>query len=155
YWPRVRYNVPLIAKIVIASRQSALAMWQARHVQSRLAALYPRLSVEILGLTTEGDRRLTVSLAEIGGKGLFVKELEEAMAQGRADMAVHSAKDVPAQLPDGFALAAMLEREDPRDAFLSNRYPGLAALPENARVGTSSLRRQCQLKARYPRMKIE
>src|SRR5215813_10819915 len=130
-------------------------MWQARHVQARLAALYPRVTVDILGLTTEGDRRLTVSLASIGGKGLFVKELEEAMAQGRADMAVHSAKDVPAQLPEGYVLAAMLEREDPRDAFLSNGYRDLAALPANARVGTSSLRRQCQLRARYPRLKIE
>ena len=130
-------------------------MWQARHVQSRLAALYPRVAVEILGLTTEGDRRLTVSLATIGGKGLFVKELEEAMAQGRADMAVHSAKDVPAQLPEGYTLAAVLEREDPRDAFLSNRYRDLAALPAGARVGTSSLRRQCQLSARYPRLTIE
>ena len=143
------------ARIVIASRQSALAMWQARHVQSRLAALYPRIAVEILGLTTEGDRRLEVSLASIGGKGLFVKELEEAMAQGRADMAVHSAKDVPAHLPEGYTLAAMLEREDPRDAFLSNRYRDLAALPAGARVGTSSLRRQCQLSGRHPRLKIE
>src|SRR5262245_46674470 len=130
-------------------------MWQARHVQSLLAALYPRVPVEILGLTTEGDRRLSVSLASIGGKGLFVKELEEAMALERADMAVHSAKDVPAHLPEGFALAAMLKREDPRDAFLSNRYPDLAALPPGARVGTSSLRRQCQLSARYPQLAIE
>src|SRR5215813_5872499 len=143
------------AKIVIASRVSALAMWQARHVQSRLAGLYPGTTVEILGLTTEGDRRLGVSLAAIGGKGLFVKELEEAMAEGRADMAVHSAKDVPMHMPDGYALAAMLEREDPRDAFLSNRYPELAALPAGARVGTSSLRRQCQLCARHPRLSIE
>jgi hydroxymethylbilane synthase len=145
----------LPAKIVIASRQSALAMWQARHVQSRLAALYPGVAIEILGLTTEGDRRLEVSLASIGGKGLFVKELEEAMAQGRADLAVHSAKDVPVQLPAGYTLAAMLEREDPRDAFLSNRYRDLAALPAGARVGTSSLRRECQLRARYPRLGIE
>ena len=148
-------TLQLPAKIVIASRRSALAMWQARHVQSRLATLYPRVAVEILGLTTEGDRRLTVSLATIGGKGLFVKELEEAMAQGRADLAVHSAKDVPAQLPEGFTLAAVLEREDPRDAFLSNRYRDLAALPAGARVGTSSLRRQCQLSARYPGLKTE
>jgi hydroxymethylbilane synthase len=142
-------------KITIASRQSALAMWQARHVQSRLRALCPDLAVEILGLTTEGDRRLAVPLASIGGKGLFVKELEEAMAAGRADLAVHSAKDVPVQLPQGFVLAAMLEREDPRDAFLSNRYRELRELPAGARVGTSSLRRRCQLSARYPRLRIE
>jgi len=143
------------AKITIASRQSALAMWQARHVQARLAALSPGLPVEILGVTTEGDRWLSVSLASIGGKGLFVKELEDALAAGRADMAVHSAKDVPARLPEGYTLAAVLEREDPRDAFLSNRYPAPAALPPGARVGTSSLRRQCQLAARYPRLRIE
>jgi hydroxymethylbilane synthase len=130
-------------------------MWQARHVRSRLASLYPRVAVEILGLTTEGDRRLTVSLATIGGKGLFVKELEQAMVEGRADMAVHSAKDVPAQLPEGFTLAAVLEREDARDAFLSNRYGDPAALPAGARIGTSSLRRQCQLRARYPHLTIE
>ena len=153
--PAIEIGSRLPAKIVIASRQSALAMWQARHVQSLLAALYPRVSVEILGLTTEGDRRLTVSLASIGGKGLFVKELEEAMAQGRADMAVHSAKDVPAHLPEGYVLAAMLKREDPRDAFLSNRYADLAALPPGARVGTSSLRRQCQLNARHPGLTID
>ena len=145
----------LPAKIVIASRQSALAMWQARHVQSRLCALYPGVAIEILGMTTEGDRRLNVSLASIGGKGLFVKELEEAMAQGRADIAVHSAKDVPMHLPAGFTLAAMLEREDPRDAFVSNRYGALDALPAGARVGTSSLRRECQLRARHTRLKIE
>ncbi|MCC7487274.1 MAG: hydroxymethylbilane synthase [Burkholderiales bacterium] len=142
-------------KIVIASRQSALAQWQARHVRSRLAALYPGIAVEILGMTTEGDRRLSASLAAIGGKGLFVKELEEAMALGRADMAVHSAKDVPARIPEGFALAAIMEREDPRDAFVSVRYPGLAALPAGARVGTSSLRRQCQLASRHPGLSIE
>ena len=145
----------LPASITIVSRQSALAMWQARHVQGRLAALCPDLAVGILGLTTEGDRRLSVSLASIGGKGLFVKELEEAMAAGRADMAVHSAKDVPVHLPEGYTLAAMLDRDDPRDAFLSNRYPDLAALPPGARVGTSSLRRQCQLNARHPQLRIE
>ena len=130
-------------------------MWQARHVQARLGALNPDMAVDILGLTTEGDRRLTVSLASIGGKGLFVKELEDALARGRADIAVHSAKDVPAQLPPGYGLAAVLEREDPRDAFVSNRFTGLAALPADARVGTSSLRRQCQLQARMPALKIE
>ena len=100
-------------RIIIASRESALAMWQARHVQSRLAGLYPHAEITVLGLTTEGDRRLDVSLAKIGGKGLFIKELEDALASGRADLAVHSMKDVPMQLPAGFALAAVMEREDP------------------------------------------
>ena len=140
---------------MIASRESALALWQARHVESRLAALYPRADISILGLTTEGDRRLDVSLAAIGGKGLFIKELEEALASGRADIAVHSMKDVPMALPAGFALAAIGERADPRDAFVSGRYPDLAALPPGARVGTSSLRRECQLRANYPRLRIE
>lgn len=142
-------------RIVIASRESALAMWQARHVQSRLAALYPRTVIEIVGVTTEGDRGLDVSLAKIGGKGLFIKELEEALAAGRADIAAHSVKDVPMQLLDGLTLAAITEREDPRDAFVSNRYAALAALPAGARVGTSSLRRECQLRARYPHLLVE
>lgn len=142
-------------RIVIATRESRLALWQAQHIRSRLAALYPQIEVEILGLTTEGDRRLDVSLAKIGGKGLFIKELEEALAAGRADLAVHSVKDVPAQLPPGFALAAIAEREDPRDAFVSNRHSTLAALPAGARVGTSSLRRECQLRARYPHLAVE
>jgi hydroxymethylbilane synthase len=142
-------------RIVIASRESALALAQARRVQARLAALYPGASVELLGLTTEGDRRLEVSLARIGGKGLFVKELEHALAAGRADLAVHSAKDLPAELAPGFVLAAVSEREDPRDAFVSNRYPSLGALPPGARVGTSSLRRQCQLRARHPGLAVE
>ena len=141
-------------RIVIASRESALAMWQARHVQSRLAALYPRAEVTVLGLTTEGDRRLDVSLAKIGGKGLFIKELEDALASGRADIAVHSMKDVPMQLPPGFSLAAIMEREDPRDAFVSARYPALSALPAGARVGTSSLRRECQVRARHGGLEV-
>jgi len=140
---------------VIASRESALAMWQARHVESRLAALYPRADIRILGLTTEGDRRLDASLARIGGKGLFVKELEDALVAGRADIAVHSVKDVPMALPPGFVLAAIGERADPRDAFISNRYADLSQLPAGARVGTSSLRRECQLRARHPRLRIE
>jgi hydroxymethylbilane synthase len=144
-----------LQRIVIASRESALAMWQSRHIQARLAELSPGLSTEILGLTTEGDRRLDVSLARIGGKGLFVKELEDALANGRADIAVHSVKDVPMMLAPQFTLAAVSEREDPRDAFVSNRYPALAALPAGARVGTSSLRRECQLRARYPALAIE
>ena len=141
-------------RIVIATRESALAMWQARHVESRLAAFYPRTQIAILGVTTEGDRRLDVSLARIGGKGLFIKELEDALAAGRADIAVHSVKDVPMTLPSGFALAAITEREDPRDAFISSRYARLAAMPAGARVGTSSLRRECQLRARYPGLKV-
>jgi hydroxymethylbilane synthase len=142
-------------RIVIASRESALAMWQARHIQSRLAAIHPGTATEILGVTTEGDRRLDASLAKIGGKGLFVKELEEALASGRADAAVHSVKDVPMTLAPQFVLAAISEREDPRDAFVSNRYADLAALPAGARVGTSSLRRECQLRSRHPRLTIE
>ncbi len=142
-------------RIVIASRESALALWQARHIQSQLATKYPRARIEILGLTTEGDRRLDASLAKIGGKGLFVKELEDALAAGRADIAVHSVKDVPMTLPPGFVLAAIGERADPRDAFVSNRYADLAALPAGARVGTSSLRRECQLRARHPQLKLE
>jgi len=142
-------------RIVIASRKSALALWQAHHVQARLAALHPGIEIEILGLTTEGDRRLGVSLAKIGGKGLFIKELEGALADARADVAVHSVKDVPAQLAPGFVLAAIAEREDPRDAFVSNAHATLSAMPPGARIGTSSLRRECQLRARYPRLVIE
>jgi hydroxymethylbilane synthase len=142
-------------RIVIASRESALAMWQARHVEARLAALYPRAEIRILGLTTEGDRRLDVSLAKIGGKGLFVKELEEALASERADIAVHSVKDLPMTLAREFALAAISEREDPRDAFVSNRFADLSGMPAGGRIGTSSLRRECQLRARNPALRIE
>ncbi len=122
-------------------------MWQARHVQARLAALYPQCEVTILGMTTQGDRILDKALDKIGGKGLFVKELEEALADGRADLAVHSMKDVPMVMPDGFAMAAISEREDPRDAFVSNRYAGLEALPAAtascARVIRSSSSSRC------------
>ncbi len=142
-------------RVVIASRESALAMWQARHIQARLAALYPGIEISILGMTTEGDRKLGTSLAKIGGKGLFVKELEDALAQGRADIAVHSVKDVPMHLPPGFALAAITERADPRDAFVSSRYRSLGELPAGGRVGTSSLRRESQLRARHPQLMIE
>jgi hydroxymethylbilane synthase len=142
-------------RVVIASRESALAMWQAHHIRDRLTALYPGLVVEILGMTTQGDRMLGSSLAKIGGKGLFVKELEAALADGRADIAVHSMKDVPAVLPEGFALAAITAREDPRDAFVSHRYAAPADLPVGATVGTSSLRRESQLKARFPGLSIE
>ena len=142
-------------KLVIASRESTLAMWQARHIQARLQALYPDATVEILGMTTTGDQILDSPLARIGGKGLFVKELEQALADGRADLAVHSMKDVPMNLPEGFALAATGEREDPRDAFVSVRYQRLEDLPQGSVVGTSSLRRQSQLQARFPHLRIE
>ena len=142
-------------KIVIASRESRLAMWQAEHIQARLQALYPHLSVEILGMTTQGDQILDKTLSKIGGKGLFVKELEVALADGRADLAVHSIKDVPMVLPEGFALAAICEREDPRDALVSARYADLSELPDGAVVGTSSLRRESQIRARYPRLVVK
>lgn len=146
---------PFMNKLVIASRESKLAMWQAEHIKARLEALYPQLTVEILGMTTQGDQILDKTLSKIGGKGLFVKELEQALADGRADLAVHSMKDVPMHLPPGFALAAIGEREDPRDAFVSNDYPDLESLPAGSIVGTSSLRRQSQLQARFPDLKVE
>ncbi len=141
--------------LVIASRESRLAMWQAEHVQARLRALYPDCDVRILGMTTQGDQILDKSLAKIGGKGLFVKELEVAMEQGHADLAVHSLKDVPMVLPEGFALTAVMEREDPRDAWVSPHYASLADLPAGAVVGTSSLRRESQLRARHPQLRVE
>jgi hydroxymethylbilane synthase len=141
-------------RIVIASRVSRLALWQAEHVRDRLGKLYPSCRVEILGMTTRGDEILDRSLAKIGGKGLFVKELEAALEDGRADIAVHSAKDVPMDLPAGFALAAILAREDPRDALVSNDYARLADLPAAAVVGTSSLRREAQLRSRFPTLEI-
>jgi hydroxymethylbilane synthase len=141
-------------RIVIATRQSRLALWQAEHVRERLRSLYPQCRVELLALSTRGDEILDTSLAKIGGKGLFVKELELAMAEGRADLAVHSAKDVPMELPAGFALGAILAREDPRDAFVSNNYADLDALPAGAVVGTSSLRREAQLRSRYPQLAV-
>jgi hydroxymethylbilane synthase len=145
----------LPAKLVIASRESRLAMWQAEHVRDRLKALYPQCSIEILGMTTRGDQILDRALSKVGGKGLFVKELEVAMADGRADLAVHSLKDVPMELPLGFELAAVLEREDPRDAFVSNDYASLDELPDGSVVGTSSLRRQSLIAARYPQLVIK
>ncbi|MFZ2541400.1 MAG: hydroxymethylbilane synthase [Gallionella sp.] len=143
------------SRLVIASRESALAMWQAQHIRDRLRALYPQTEVSILGMTTQGDQILDVTLAKIGGKGLFVKELENALEDGRADLAVHSLKDVPMNLPEGFVLAAIGEREDPHDAFISNKYENLAALPAGSVVGTSSLRRESQLRARFPHLNIE
>ena len=142
-------------RLVIASRESRLALWQAEHVRTRLQALYPNCEVVILSMTTRGDQILDRTLSKVGGKGLFVKELEVAMAEGRADLAVHSLKDVPMELPYGFALAAVLEREDARDAFVSNNYATLADLPRGSVVGTSSLRRQALVAARFPNLVIK
>ena len=142
------------ARLTIATRRSRLALWQAEHVKARLEALHRGLSVALLALSTRGDELLDVRLDQAGGKGLFVKELEQAMADGRADLAVHSMKDVPAALPAGFVLAAILEREDARDALVSSAGAELAALPRGARVGTSSLRRAAQLAARHPHLQL-
>lgn len=144
----------LPARITIATRESALALWQAEHVRARLRALHPGCSVELLGLTTRGDRILDQPLAAIGGKGLFIKELEQAMEAGEADCAVHSLKDVPMDMPEGFVLAAISAREEPRDAFVSVRHASLADLPAGAVVGTSSLRREAQLRERHPRLVV-
>ncbi len=130
-------------------------MWQAEYVRDRLAALYPQCSISILGTTTRGDQILDRTLSKVGGKGLFVKELEVAMAEGRADLAVHCLKDMPMELPEGFELAAILEREDPRDAFVSNDFASLDELPAGAVVGTSSLRRQAMIAARYPQLVVK
>lgn len=142
------------APTIIATRESRLALWQAEHVRDVLVQRFG-LSVELLGMTTKGDQILDRALSKVGGKGLFVKELETALEEGRAHLAVHSLKDVPMDLPEGFALAAIWEREDPRDAFVSNRYASLDALPQGAKVGTSSLRRVVQLLALRPDLVIE
>lgn len=142
-------------KIVIASRESLLAMWQAKFIQKCLGELYPQTEISILGMTTRGDQILNQSLSKIGGKGLFIKELEQALEDGRADIAVHSMKDMPMNVPDGFKLAAITEREDPRDAFVSNQYASLDMLPEGSIVGTSSLRRESQLRARFPHLQVQ
>ncbi len=141
-------------KVIIATRESRLALWQAEHVKTLLEQRL-QLQVDLLGMTTRGDQILDRSLSKVGGKGLFVKELETALEEGRAHLAVHSLKDVPMELPDGFELVAILEREDPRDAFVSNHYANLAELPQGAVVGTSSLRRVVQLKALRPDLQIE
>jgi len=138
----------------IATRKSPLALWQANHVRDALLARHPDLTVELLTMTTQGDKILDTPLAKVGGKGLFVKELEVGMLEGRADLAVHSMKDVPVEFPEGLGLAAVLVREDPRDALLSNMFSSLDALPQGARVGTSSLRRQCQLRAHRPDLEV-
>ncbi len=140
--------------IRIATRKSPLAMWQAEHVAAALQAAHPGLQVELLGMSTQGDKILDTPLAKIGGKGLFVKELEQGMLEGRADIAVHSMKDVPVELPEGLHLPVIMEREDPRDAFVSNAYGSLDELPEGARVGTSSLRRQSQLLELRPDLEL-
>ena len=140
--------------IRIATRKSPLAMWQAEYVRDRLQALHPGIKVELLGMTTQGDKILDSPLAKIGGKGLFVKELEQRMLDGGADIAVHSMKDVPVEFPAGLHLAVICEREDPRDAFVSNQFKTLDELPRGARVGTSSMRRQCQLRALRPDLEI-
>jgi hydroxymethylbilane synthase len=146
-------NIP--QKLVIASRESALAMWQAKHIQAILQQMYPQCEVSILGMTTQGDQILDKTLSKIGGKGLFVKELETALQENRADLAVHSIKDVPMVLPEGFALVAIGERANPFDAFVSNQYQRLEDLPKGAVVGTSSLRREAQLRARNPHLVIK
>ncbi|TNH05118.1 hydroxymethylbilane synthase [Testudinibacter sp. TR-2022] len=140
--------------IKIATRQSPLALWQAHFIQSRLQQLYPELRIELIPMVTKGDIILDTPLAKIGGKGLFVKELEAALLENRADIAVHSMKDVPMEFPQGLGLSVICEREDPRDAFVSNRYTALDDLPQSAVVGTSSLRRQAQLKALRPDLQI-
>ena len=139
----------------IATRQSPLALWQANFVKAELEKYHPNLTVELVTMVTKGDVILDTPLAKIGGKGLFVKELELALLEERADIAVHSMKDVPMSFPEGLGLAVICEREDPRDAFVSTRYASLAELPEGAIVGTSSLRRQCQLMAAYPHLTVK
>ena len=141
--------------LIIATRESPLALAQAHHVKSELESVVPGLSVTLLGMTTRGDQILDIPLAKIGGKGLFIKELEVALQEGRAHLAVHSLKDVPMTLPKGFMLAAILPREDARDAFVSSKYATLAAMPAGAIVGTSSLRRAAVLKRKYPTLKYE
>jgi hydroxymethylbilane synthase len=142
------------AAIRIATRQSRLALWQAEFVAAQLRAKHPMLDVKLVPMTTQGDRVLDRALSEVGGKGLFIKELEIAIEEQRADIAVHSMKDVPSELPPGMTLAAMLPRADPRDAFVSLRHASFETLPQGARVGTSSLRRQCQLRAVRPDLRI-
>ena len=144
-----------INKVRIATRKSPLALWQAEYVKAQLMGHNPSLQVELIAMSTKGDKLLDTPLAKVGGKGLFVKELEVAMLEGRADIAVHSMKDVPMEFPPGLELAVICEREDPLDAFVSNHYQNLAELPDGAVVGTSSLRRQCQVRAHFPKLQIK
>ncbi|WP_042688205.1 hydroxymethylbilane synthase [Candidatus Glomeribacter gigasporarum] len=146
---------PLKNALVIASRKSPLALRQAEEVRAALQKLYPQSEISILGITTRGDQWLDQPLSKIGGKGLFIKELEQALADGRADLAVHSLKDMPAVLPAGFKLAAIPERADPRDAFVCHRYLSLDTLPAGSVVGTSSLRRAAMVRAHYPRLNVQ
>ena len=141
-------------RLTIATRESALALWQAEHIRAQLTEQFRGTTVELLGITTQGDRIVDRPLSTIGGKGLFIKELETALREGRADVAVHSLKDVPMDVPEGFVLAAISSREDARDAFVSNRFNALAELRDGAVIGTSSLRREAQLRERYPRLTI-
>ena len=142
-------------QLCIATRSSPLALWQAEHVAARLEALHGGLTVSLLTMKTRGDKLLDAPLAKVGGKGLFVKELEIGLLDGRADIAVHSLKDVPVEFPQGLELALVMEREDPRDAFVSNRYDDLASMPAGSLVGTSSLRRQTQIRERYPELRVD
>ena len=142
-------------KLIIATRESPLALWQAEFVRSALTQAYPDVDVQLLGMTSRGDQLLDVPLAKVGGKGLFVKELEEALLDGRADIAVHSMKDVPMVFPAGLGLGVICAREDPSDAFVSNQYRTLEDLPAGSVVGTSSLRRECQLRSRRPDLDIK
>lgn len=144
----------MMKTLKIATRQSPLAMWQAEHIRDRLEALHPHISVELVTFVTQGDKILDTPLAKIGGKGLFVKELEAALLDGRADLAVHSMKDVPMQLPKGLELAVICEREDPFDAFVSNQYEKFEDLPHGAKLGTSSLRRKCQVLKQRPDLEV-
>ena len=143
-----------MSKLVIATRRSRLALWQAEYIAAKLRHLHSGLAVELLPMTTRGDELLDRRLDSAGGKGLFVKELENAIAEARADLAVHSMKDVPADMPDGFALAAITAREDPRDAFVSPKYASFGQMPAGASVGTSSLRRQAQIAERFPALEV-
>jgi len=145
----------MLHKLTIATRESPLALWQAHFVQSALTRAHPDLEVQLLGMTSRGDQLLDVPLAKVGGKGLFVKELETALLNGSADIAVHSMKDVPMDFPSGLALGVICQREDPSDAFVSNRYRALADLPAGSVVGASSLRRECQLRARRPDLQVK
>jgi hydroxymethylbilane synthase len=148
------HSVATPSRVRIATRKSALALWQAEFVKAQLEHFHPGITVELVPMSTQGDKILDTPLAKIGGKGLFVKELETAILEDRADIAVHSMKDVPVEFPEGLMLSTICEREDPRDAFVSNRYANLAELPQGAVVGTSSLRRQCQIKAMRPDLQI-
>jgi hydroxymethylbilane synthase len=141
--------------LTIATRESPLALWQAEFVQAALERAHPGLEVKLLGMTSRGDQLLDVPLAKVGGKGLFVKELETALLDGRADIAVHSMKDVPMEFPQGLGLGVICEREDPSDALVSNHFPTLEQLPAGSVVGTSSLRRECQLRARRPDLEVK